>query len=37
MKVTFAVLYLGNTHKSENIAYFDYSVLTHKLETARRL
>jgi len=34
LKVTFAVLNLCNTHNSGNIACFNYSVFTHKLESA---
>jgi len=37
MKVTFAVLNHCNTHNSENIACFNYSMFTRKLESARGL
>ena len=36
-EVTFAVLYLCNTHNSGNITRFLYNVFTHKLESARGL
>jgi len=37
MKVIFAVLDLCNTHNSENTSGFNYSVFTHKFESAHSL